>query len=615
MYKPLVSIGDNAFKGCSNLSEIFIYFDTPPTLGTGTFDNCSVDLVIYVPYTSLETYKKDNTWLPYKDRLRPLYLASEIIKTNPNFPCSEPGSTHSPTYWGNENGAVAVYEKYIDEDNGSEFAYLCFYHDDLAFSDIDNETILNKKDNGNFDYTVVDDACVEFVMENGKVVKLVLSDIDDIYPGDGYGVFDGTYTPITTVANILDTIDGDFPRSLDDETVPEDAWSTSDAYKIYYSSNKSELIIKNMLFTIDPILAVEKDGDGNYNASFTVQTLQDPTQYNIKFTMDNNKLQKIEIISTTTTYCFEPVGDRLSIAKLLETYRSDFPNTAENGWAKSDGGTSKIYKGTKSNVDCLCFSDEPNAYIWLDFLLTPSASGKNYTYEHPKYSLKFVLNDYNKLQSIEYVAPTIYQNLSGTYIAPVTVADLLDTTSGSGWVKDDENEKYVKVNNNMLNFSFNVPLETVLQKDGDNYKYVNNPGGCTFVMTSGILTSIIVFNCIMSSYNGEYVPYQYTNLPISVPVGYSGVLEFITNGKYVDDATTHVDVYINDVPLDSDKYEITSASTHIKLKGSYVSTLQVGTYKLRIEMSGYLPITTEFTITGSNPGPGPRHVVLDTGVE
>ena len=130
----------------------------------------------------------------------------------------------------------------------------------------------------------------------------------------------------------------------------------------------------------------------------------------------------------------------------------------------------------------------------------------------------------------------------------------------------------------------------------------------------------------------SYYPYAYTNPSISKPVGYTGDIEFVTNGKYEGQSITPVTVKIDGGnPLTyGTQFEVsagsTQGSTHVKLKGSYVSTLAIGTHTIEIGMTSddpiksYDPITSEFTITDApspapTPDPTPKYEIPNTGVE
>lgn len=72
----MMSIGDNAFAGCTNLAQFEVLAETPPTLGTSVFSEDN-NLTIYVPSTSLVSYK--NSWSAYADRIQPMSQPGSII--------------------------------------------------------------------------------------------------------------------------------------------------------------------------------------------------------------------------------------------------------------------------------------------------------------------------------------------------------------------------------------------------------------------------------------------------------------------------------------------------------------------------------------------------------
>lgn len=67
IHSNVLSIGKDAFKNCTNLSKITIRRTTPPTLGSGAFDNSSC--LIYVPANSYELYINAENWSNYKSRI------------------------------------------------------------------------------------------------------------------------------------------------------------------------------------------------------------------------------------------------------------------------------------------------------------------------------------------------------------------------------------------------------------------------------------------------------------------------------------------------------------------------------------------------------------------
>ena len=60
------SIGENAFNGCSGLTEVVMNPTTPPEIGEGAFDNTN-DCDIIVPLESKEAYKE--SWSEYAEQI------------------------------------------------------------------------------------------------------------------------------------------------------------------------------------------------------------------------------------------------------------------------------------------------------------------------------------------------------------------------------------------------------------------------------------------------------------------------------------------------------------------------------------------------------------------
>lgn len=65
----LTYIGEYAFLNCSGLTSITINATTPPTLGTGAFNNTN-NCPIYVPSASVEAYKGASGWSAYASRIQ-----------------------------------------------------------------------------------------------------------------------------------------------------------------------------------------------------------------------------------------------------------------------------------------------------------------------------------------------------------------------------------------------------------------------------------------------------------------------------------------------------------------------------------------------------------------
>ena len=58
----MTTIEDRAFLYCSSLTEMTVLATTPPTVGTGAFQNVSRTIPVYVPATSLATYQAAEVW-------------------------------------------------------------------------------------------------------------------------------------------------------------------------------------------------------------------------------------------------------------------------------------------------------------------------------------------------------------------------------------------------------------------------------------------------------------------------------------------------------------------------------------------------------------------------
>ena len=63
------SIGSSAFRDCIGLRSITVHSTTPPTLGSGVFDNTN-NCPIYVPSNSVDAYKAASGWSDYASRIQ-----------------------------------------------------------------------------------------------------------------------------------------------------------------------------------------------------------------------------------------------------------------------------------------------------------------------------------------------------------------------------------------------------------------------------------------------------------------------------------------------------------------------------------------------------------------
>ena len=64
-------IGNGAFQNCSVLRSVTIQATTPPSLGSGAFNNTN-NCPIYVPAESVNAYKAATNWTTYADKIKPL---------------------------------------------------------------------------------------------------------------------------------------------------------------------------------------------------------------------------------------------------------------------------------------------------------------------------------------------------------------------------------------------------------------------------------------------------------------------------------------------------------------------------------------------------------------
>ena len=71
------SIENGAFQNCSRLHTVNMLSLTPPVLGSSVFSSTASDLVIYVPYPSIEIYK--TRWSTYKSKIYDPTIANNTI--------------------------------------------------------------------------------------------------------------------------------------------------------------------------------------------------------------------------------------------------------------------------------------------------------------------------------------------------------------------------------------------------------------------------------------------------------------------------------------------------------------------------------------------------------
>ena len=58
----VANIGNFAFSNCKGLTSVYVLAETPPTIGTSTFNNVSTDIAVYVPCGTKDAYQEATTW-------------------------------------------------------------------------------------------------------------------------------------------------------------------------------------------------------------------------------------------------------------------------------------------------------------------------------------------------------------------------------------------------------------------------------------------------------------------------------------------------------------------------------------------------------------------------
>ena len=66
----ITQIAGYAFQGCTALTSVTVNATNPPTLATNSFNSTNSSFVIYVPASSVDTYKATTTWGAYADRIQ-----------------------------------------------------------------------------------------------------------------------------------------------------------------------------------------------------------------------------------------------------------------------------------------------------------------------------------------------------------------------------------------------------------------------------------------------------------------------------------------------------------------------------------------------------------------
>lgn len=401
-----------------------------------------------------------------------------------------------------------------------------------------------------------------------------------------------------TIEDMLNKADNGFPVSNSLANVPANAWLKSDGTKLFMNNGITpiSLVVSGAGSSFSILAELTQESQNKYKYS-------NETSGNIHFTLDSNELISIEIDSSNDAnangiYKAPPtVGDIIP---------RNFPTSSTSAWTNGNGSVYLVGDDVKIDGSIKAFS--------LDTPVTKDTNGNYYIYNSSlTATITFIMDD-SEFTSIEVTGlPSPYDGYNGTFVAPITIDDILKTvpggfpkTSSLGWVKaDNSNDDKVYIDGTNLKVAgVSCPLNSALTKDGITYKYVQGSATYIFTMESNVLKSITL-DVLFSPSAGEYIPYKYENeVTESKPQGYTGDLVFKTNGKFTDASNVVVEVDGNELNSGVD-YIAEQGSIKVTLLGSYISKLAPKTYTISIGTKDgkYAKIDSQFTITGSTPTP------------
>lgn len=376
---------------------------------------------------------------------------------------------------------------------------------------------------------------------------------------------------ISTVADVLAT-NTNFPKSTDS------AWINANGIKSYANQTGLHFDTQGIETTLD----VTKNTDGNYECS--------KGDRKFVFVMKNNVLDSI-IVS----------GYVGGSSNLNGTYAMPVTVIFTTGVFGGTVPSQTIPKGTTATKPA---DPVKEGYVFKYWSLVDADE---------KFDFNTPINENAELKAIG---------------RPIEIKDILPVdfpkVEQSGWVSGTK-RLYLNVNSLYVNgpvLSVNYTPEKI--QGTNDYKYDMVVGNITITFTFMMdnddkLEKIKIEGD--EGFNGEYVPYQYTNDPVTKQVGYSQDVEFVINATYTDPADTNVKVKIDDVELDKANYTVAHGSTIVKLKGDYIKNLPIGTHTITIEVTGYDPISQDFVIIpkttptpSPSPTPKPGFVAPKTGI-
>jgi hypothetical protein len=116
----IVSIGDEAFKGCSSLETVYSQNSTPAAIGTDVFTDCAPALKIFVAESDKSNYDADVTWSQYtivaRNWHKIYYTTTDGQPITPNAGLDF-GYSIEPWYLGN-NGDITIKSNTYNDGQG-----------------------------------------------------------------------------------------------------------------------------------------------------------------------------------------------------------------------------------------------------------------------------------------------------------------------------------------------------------------------------------------------------------------------------------------------------------------------------------------------------------------
>ena len=220
-------------------------------------------------------------------------------------------------------------------------------------------------------------------MENGVIKSL---NIYFDYPGESLisEEYNGTYKVPLRIKDILNTVPDGFPTANASEETPTNAWVSPmmTVSGAYYSNNKKIFNLAGM--QINSLTAVSINSNGNYFAALS-------SSNNVIFIMNDNILERIDLINPIASISFKPLGNRKTISYILENFASYFPKNEEQGWKNINNADVKIY--CDENDEEISFTGSVGIVLPLYVLLEPNDTG--YTLDYNGIVVNFEIENSN----------------------------------------------------------------------------------------------------------------------------------------------------------------------------------------------------------------------------